>query len=145
MTVLVCHRFTPGLQEPPYPAICHLGSHHKQLACALAALKATAAVPCDQLASKNWTTADLLKIDSAKLLAATATVSEHRDVRGAFFPEAHFAIKLPPFGTSFPNGRGGGFTSILRFPAVDAAWRGRRTRWSCDSAGFVIGVDNALQ
>ena len=36
-----------------------------------------------------------VKIESAKLVAATANLPEHCDVRGVIWPEAKFAVKLP--------------------------------------------------
>lgn len=49
--------------------------------------------PCDQLAGMPFG-ADV-KIESAKLVPATANLREHCDIRGVIWPEARFALKLP--------------------------------------------------
>ena len=80
-----------------------------------------AAVPCEKLAGKD--TAEV-KIESAKLIAAAGTVPEHCDVRGTFFPEAKFAVKLPAnWNQRFQMVGGGGYTGILSIPAMDNALR----------------------
>src|ERR1700691_2051758 len=48
---------------------------------------------CDDLATTPFG-ADV-KIESAKLVAGTAALPEHCDVRGVIWPEARFAVKLP--------------------------------------------------
>ena len=48
---------------------------------------------CAALASASF--GSEVKIESATLVSATAQVPEHCDVRGAIWPEAKFAVKLP--------------------------------------------------
>jgi hypothetical protein len=48
---------------------------------------------CDELAAMPFG-ADV-KIESAKLVAATANLKEHCDIRGVIWPEAKFTLKLP--------------------------------------------------
>jgi hypothetical protein len=48
---------------------------------------------CDELAATPFG-ADV-KIESAKLVAATANLREHCDIRGVIWPEAKFVLKLP--------------------------------------------------
>jgi hypothetical protein len=62
---------------------------------ALAPLNAFAAPvkKCDELAALPFG-ADI-KIESAKLVTATANLREHCDIRGVIWPEARFTLKLP--------------------------------------------------
>ena len=63
--------------------------------CAFIPNKALAAPAkkCDELTAMPFG-ADV-KIESAKLVAATANLREHCDIRGVIWPEARFALKLP--------------------------------------------------
>src|ERR1700722_7314285 len=88
------------------------------------ACTATFAAPvkkCDELAAMPFG-ADI-KIESAKLVAATANLREHCDIRGVIWPEARFALKLP---TDWNNrfqmiGNGGWAGQIAK---LDGAARG---------------------
>lgn len=96
-------------------------------------LLAATAVPCDQLAKHDWAT-EGLTIESAKRVAATATVPEHCDVRGTFFPEAKFSVKLPTvWNHRFQMVGGGGYTGVISFPAMDNALRGGYATASTDT------------
>src|SRR5260370_4763460 len=50
-------------------------------------------VPCTELPGTGF--GSEVKIDSAKLIPATAKTPEHCDVRGTIWPENQFALKLP--------------------------------------------------
>jgi feruloyl esterase len=67
---------------------------------------------CAALASKSFGTE--VKLESATLVAATANVPEHCDVRGTIWPEAKFAVKLPAnWNNRFYMVGGGGFAGQL--------------------------------
>ena len=90
-----------------------------------------AAVLCEKLAGKD--TAEV-RIESAKLILAMGTVPEHCDVRGTFFPEAKFAVKLPTnWNQRFQMVGGGGYTGVLSLPAMDNALRGGYATASTDT------------
>lgn len=73
---------------------------------------------CAALASKSHG-ADI-KIDSATLVAATASVPEHCEVRGVIAPEAKFAVKLPTnWNHRFYMVGGGGFAGQLSLPQMN--------------------------
>src|SRR5262245_61484757 len=55
-----------------------------------------------------------VKIESAKLVAATPQAPEHCDVRGTIWPEAKFAVELPSnWNDRFYMVGGGGFAGQL--------------------------------
>src|SRR5258707_8864967 len=77
---------------------------------------------CDELASVSFG-ADV-KIESAKLVAATTNLPEHCDVRGVIWPEARFAVKLPTnWNERFQMVGGGGWAGAISIAAMDAAVR----------------------
>jgi hypothetical protein len=88
-------------------------------ACAFAAAPV---LKCDDLASAKFG-ADV-KIESAKLVAATANLPEHCDIRGAIWPEAKFAVKLPSnWNNRFQMEGGGGWAGVLSLGPMDTAVR----------------------
>ena len=90
-----------------------------------------AAIPCEMLVGKD--TAEV-KFESAKLILAMGTVPEHCDVRGTFFPEAKFAVKLPTnWNQRFQMVGGGGYTGVLSHSAMDNALRGGYATASTDT------------
>ena len=115
-------------QVAPRPAKTELQSPDRKGGVGIAILAllttiASAAVPCDQLATKDWGEPEL-KIESATRIASTATVPEHCDVRGTFFPEVKFAIKLPvKWNNRFQMVGGGGYTGVISFGPMDNALR----------------------
>jgi len=77
---------------------------------------------CDELAAVPFG-ADV-KIESAKLVAATPNLPEHCDVRGVIWPEARFAVKLPTnWNERFQMVGGGGWAGTISLAQVDAAVR----------------------
>jgi len=77
---------------------------------------------CDQLASAPLG-ADV-KIESAKLVAASGNLPEHCDVRGTIWPEARFALKMPTaWNNRFEMAGNGGWAGTISLPAVDSAMR----------------------
>jgi Tannase and feruloyl esterase len=67
---------------------------------------------CSALAAKPF--GSEVKIDSATLVAATANVPEHCDVRGTIWPEAKFAVKLPTnWNNRFYMVGGGGYAGQI--------------------------------
>lgn len=73
---------------------------------------------CTTLAGRSFGAE--VKIDSATLVAATATVPEHCDVRGVILPEARFAVKLPTnWNNRFYMVGGGGFAGQLSLPQMN--------------------------
>lgn len=96
-----------------------------------AATLVQAAVPYEKLAGKD--TAEV-KIESAKLMLASGTVPEHCDVRGTFFAEAKFAVKLPTnWNQRFQMVGGGGYKGVLCLSAMDNALRGGYATASTDT------------
>src|SRR5580698_10002620 len=93
-----------------------------QLVCLLAVhllLFAAHAKKCDDLAAMPFG-ADV-KIESAKLVAATAGMPEHCDVRGVIWPESRFAVKLPAnWNNRFEMVGNGGWAGTISFAAIDA-------------------------
>ena len=62
-----------------------------------------------------------VKIESATLVSATAQAPEHCDVRGAIWPEARFAVKLPAnWNNRFYMVGGGGFAGQLSLVPMNA-------------------------
>lgn len=99
----------------------------------LAARTLVAGVVCDQLPTRDWGNPEV-KIESAKLVPASASVPEHCDLRGVFFPEAKFAVKLPTtWNQRFQMVGGGGYAGVISFPAMDAALRGGYATASTDT------------
>src|SRR5271166_1199162 len=95
----------------------------------LASACAFAAAPvekCDDLASSKFAAkfgADV-KIESAKLVAATPNLPEHCDIRGVIWPEAKFAVKLPAnWNNRFQMEGGGGWAGVLSLGPMDTAVR----------------------
>jgi hypothetical protein len=77
---------------------------------------------CDELASTPFPGG--VKIESARLVAATANLPEHCDVRGVIWPEAKFAVKLPTnWNNRFEMVGGGGWAGVISLAAVDTAVR----------------------
>jgi feruloyl esterase len=67
---------------------------------------------CDELAALPFG-ADV-KIESAKLIAATANLREHCDIRGVIWPESKFALKLPTdWNTRFQMIGNGGWAGTI--------------------------------
>jgi feruloyl esterase len=67
---------------------------------------------CSALAARSF--GSEVKIESAALVAATATVPEHCDVRGVIAPEAKFAVKLPAnWNNRFYMVGGGGYAGTI--------------------------------
>src|SRR5215510_12916264 len=67
---------------------------------------------CSALTSKSF--GSEVKIESATMVAATANVPEHCDVRGTIWPEAKFAVKLPAnWNTRFYMVGGGGYAGQI--------------------------------
>src|ERR1700736_1513522 len=86
------------------------------------AYAATPAKKCDDLATMPFG-ADV-KIESAKLIATTSTLPEHCDIRGAIWPEAKFAVKLPSnWNNRFQMEGGGGWAGVLSLGPMDTAVR----------------------
>jgi len=80
------------------------------------------AIKCDAHAAKSY--GDDVKIASAKLIPATDKLPEHCDVRGAIWPEAQFAIKLPTeWNERFEMVGNGGTAGTISMGAVDGAVR----------------------
>ena len=83
---------------------------------------AVPAMKCDALAAQPF--GDQVKIRSAMLVPATASLPEHCDVRGVIWPEATFAIKLPTqWDDRFQMPGNGGTAGVLSMGAVDTAVR----------------------
>jgi pimeloyl-ACP methyl ester carboxylesterase len=85
-------------------------------------LAAGPAMKCDALAAKSF--GDDVKIASATLVPAKGNMPEHCDVRGAIWPEARFAIKLPTeWNERFQMDGNGGTAGTISLGPVDAAVR----------------------
>src|SRR5579863_7497307 len=94
------------------------------LLCVLASTCALAAPvkKCEEMAAVPFG-ADV-KIDSAKLVAATANLREHCDIRGVIWPEAKFAVKLPTdWNNRFQMEGNGGWAGTISMAQVDGAVR----------------------
>src|SRR5215471_1356889 len=77
---------------------------------------------CDELGSAEFG-ADV-KVESAKLVSAAASLPEHCDIRGTIWPEAKFVVKLPAnWNNRFEMVGGGGWAGAISLAAVDAAVR----------------------
>src|SRR5262245_11009233 len=62
-----------------------------------------------------------VKIESAKLIAATPQAPEHCDVHGTIWPEAKFAVELPSnWNDRFYMVGGGGFAGQLSLGPMNA-------------------------
>jgi len=87
---------------------------------------------CDELAAISFG-ADV-KIESAKLVAATRALPEHCDIRGVIWPEAGFAVKLPStWNNRFEMVGNGGWAGSISLAAVDSAVRDGYAATSTDS------------
>ena len=84
---------------------------------------------CEALAARPFSIdskapAEAIKIASASLVAAKGNLPEHCDVRGAIWPEAKFAIKLPTeWNDRFQMVGNGGTAGTISMGAVDGAVR----------------------
>jgi hypothetical protein len=87
---------------------------------------------CDDLAAMPFG-ADV-KIESAKLVPATAALPEHCDVRGVIWPEARFAVKLPTqWNNRFEMVGNGGWAGTISLAQIDAAVRDGYAATSTDT------------
>src|SRR6266404_5955958 len=87
---------------------------------------------CDDLAAIPFG-ADV-KVESAKLVTATASLPEHCDVRGVIWPEARFAVKLPAkWNNRFEMVGNGGWAGTISLAAVDVAVRDGYAATSTDT------------
>src|SRR5262245_44952690 len=79
-------------------------------------------VKCTDLLGKSF--GPEVKIESADLVATTATLPEHCDVRGAIWPEAKFALKLPKdWNQRFIMVGNGGHAGVISFAAMEPGLR----------------------
>ena len=86
----------------------------------LAIWAAPGAQSCGDLA-KGAFGADV-KIDSAKIVAATAALPEHCEIRGVIWPENRYVVKLPTnWNNRFQMVGNGGWAGTLSTAAMDAA------------------------
>jgi feruloyl esterase len=96
---------------------------------------ACAAAPvrkCEDLASASFG-ADV-KVESARLVAATAALPEHCDIRGVIWPEAKFAVKLPTrWNNRFEMAGNGGWAGTISLAALDTAVRDGYAATSTDT------------
>ena len=75
-----------------------------------------------------------VKIESAKLVMATAALPEHCDVRGVIWPEARFAVKLPTqWNNRFEMVGNGGWAGTISLAQVDTAVRDGYAATSTDT------------
>src|ERR1700735_4515857 len=85
-------------------------------------LAAGPVIKCGALAAKPF--GDEVKIASAALVPAKGNMPEYCDIRGAIWPEAGFAIKLPTdWNERFQMLGNGGTAGTISLGAVDAAVR----------------------
>src|SRR5262245_62274694 len=76
-------------------------------------------VKCTDLTTKSFGAE--VKIESANMVAATATTPEHCDVRGTIWPEAKFALKLPKeWNQRFIMVGNGGHAGVIIFDAKES-------------------------
>src|SRR5215510_14076996 len=76
-------------------------------------------VKCTDLTTKSFGAE--VKIESANMVAATATAPEHCDVRGTIWPEAKFAVKLPTtWNSRFYMVGGGGYAGQISHGPMNA-------------------------
>ena len=95
-------------------------------------LLAAPAKNCQDLATTPFG-ADV-KIDSAKLVSATAKLPEHCEVRGVIWPENHFAVKLPSnWNNRFEMVGNGGWAGVISVAAMDTAVRAGYATTSTDT------------
>jgi hypothetical protein len=81
---------------------------------------AAPAQKCETLAGNQF--GPDIKIESAKLIAATAKLPEHCDVRGVIWPESRFAVKLPTnWNSRFEMVGNGGWAGTISLAAMDIA------------------------
>src|SRR5262245_35241966 len=79
-------------------------------------------VKCTDLPTESF--GSEVKIESATVVAATATMPEHCDVRGVIWPEAKFALKLPKvWNQSFLMVGNGGAAGGISFVAMEPGLR----------------------
>ena len=82
-----------------------------------------------------------VKIESAKIVASTATLPEHCDVRGTIWPEARFAVKLPAaWNNRFYMVGNGGLAGAIDHGAMQIA-----LRRGFATTGTDTGHDNAKE
>ena len=92
------------------------------LALAPIASAATPVMKCGDLLAASFGTE--VKIDAALVVAATAALPEHCEVRGTIFPEAKFAIKLPTaWNSRFYMVGNAGLAGTIDLKAMDVALR----------------------
>jgi hypothetical protein len=85
-----------------------------------ALLAAPGAKTCGELATSHF--GPDVKIESAKMIPAAASLPEHCDVRGVIWPENKFAVKLPAsWNNRFQMDGNGGWAGVLSIGPVDAA------------------------
>jgi Tannase and feruloyl esterase len=79
-------------------------------------------VKCTDLLTKSFGAE--VKLESATVVAATATTPEHCDVRGTIWPEAKFALKLPKeWNQRFIMVGNGGHAGTISFAAMEPGLR----------------------
>ena len=79
-------------------------------------------VKCTDLLGKSF--GPEVKIESANVVATTATIPEHCDVRGTIWPEAKFALKLPKdWNHRFLMVGNGGTAGTISFAAMEPGLR----------------------
>src|SRR5262245_5609765 len=79
-------------------------------------------VKCTDLLGKSF--GPEVKIESADVVATTATIPEHCDVRGTIWPEAKFALKLPKdWNQRFLMVGNGGSAGTISFAAMEPGLR----------------------
>ena len=90
------------------------------LAAGASAVFAAPAIDCTQLSRTQF--APDVTIDSAKLMAASDELPEHCEVRGMFWPDAHFVVKLPTeWNQRFQMVGNGGWAGTISESAVNQA------------------------
>src|SRR5690242_17407015 len=87
---------------------------------------------CENLSAEQF--GPEVRIESAKLMAASPKLPEHCDVRGVIWPENHFAVKLPTnWNNRFEMVGNGGWAGVISFAAMDTAVRDGYATTSTDT------------